>query len=311
MESSATRSPAARDRSRRHPLGRHAYRQIYKLKAWSGAKLVALPNPRPAPATDGAASRPKRDRATRIVLIVLITMVAVNFGTVLGQFGWSMAQSLGWVAEPAIESAQREQGDSISRLDATVHALSGAVAGMAARVDSAADRADAASRRMAEIDGTLVALRMGIDEVRAAQATAEEAWREPVAEATASAAKTRSELGRLRASVEELSRARQPELGPIAARIERVEQAMVQHNLLGPIRGSIPEPGARRGAPSPREGPAGDGRAYHQSFARQLGRGLVNTEATAVLMRAGRSHVVGRELLVAGSQSADTRSSLQ
>ena len=200
------------------------------------------------------------------MLIVLITMVAVNFGTVLGQFGWSMAQSLGWVAEPAIESAQREQGDSISRLDATVHALSGAVAGMAARVHSAADRADAASRRMAEIDGTLVALRMGIDEVRAAQATAEEAWREPVAETTASAAKTRSELGRLRASVEELSRARQPELGPIAARIERVEQAMVQHNLLGPIRGSIPEPGARRGAPSPREGPpATDGHIINLS----------------------------------------------
>src|SRR5262249_55545397 len=38
--------------------------------------------------------------------------------------------------------------------------------------------------------------------------------------------------------------------------------------------------------------PAGDGRAYHQSFARQLGRGLVDTEATGVLMQAGGTDVV-------------------
>jgi predicted secreted protein len=273
MESSASRSPAkTRDRSRRHPLGRHAYRQIYKVKAWSDPKLVSVPdptptpNPAPAPATDGAASRPKRDRATRIVLLVLIAMVAVNFGAAVGQFGWSMLQALGWVAEPAIESVQRRQGDSISELDATVHALSGAVAGMAARVDSAADRAEAASRRMVEIDGTLGALRMSMNEIRATQATAEESWREPVAELTASAAKTRSEMVRLRASVEELSRSRQSELGPIGARIDRVEQAMIQHNLLGPIRGAIQEPGARRGASPPREGPpATDGHIINLS----------------------------------------------
>jgi hypothetical protein len=260
MESSATRTTAARDRSRRHPLGRHAYRQIYKLKAWSDAKLGSVPNPAPAPATDGAASRPKRDRATRIVLIALIAMVAMNFGALVGQFGWSMLQALGWAAEPAIESVQRSQGDAISQLDATVHALSGAVAGMAARVDSAADRAEAASRRTAEIDGTLGALRMSVNEIRAAQATAEESWREPVAELTASAAKTRGEMIRLRASVEEMSRSRQSELGPIGARIERVEQAMIQHNLLGPIRGAIQEGSARRGAAASREGqPATDG----------------------------------------------------
>jgi hypothetical protein len=194
------------------------------------------------------------NRATRIVLIALIAMVAVNFGALVGQFGWSMLQALGWVAEPAIESVQRSQGDAISQLDATVHALSGAIAGMAARVDSAADRAEAASR-MAEIDGTLGALRMSMNEIRAAQATAEESWREPVAELTASAAKTRGEMVRLRASVEELSRSRQSELGPIGARIDRVEQAMIQHNLLGPIRGAIQEPVARRGAAASREGP--------------------------------------------------------
>jgi hypothetical protein len=71
---------------------------------------------------------------------------------------------------------------------------------------------------------------------------------------------------RLRASVEELSRSRQSELGPIGARIDRVEQAMIQHNLLGPIRGAIQEPGARRGAPASREGPpATDGHIINLS----------------------------------------------
>jgi hypothetical protein len=60
---------------------------------------------------------------------------------------------------------------------------------------------------------------------------------------------------RLRASDDELSRSRQPELVAIGTRIDRVEQAMVQHNLLGPIRGSIQEPNVRRASAAARESP--------------------------------------------------------
>jgi hypothetical protein len=260
MEPSATRTPVARDRGRRNPVSRHAYRQIHKLKAWSDAKLGSASNAGPASVDADAAPRPKRDRATRAFLIGLIAVIAVNFGALVGQLGWGVLQGLGWVAEPAIESVQRDQAASISQLDATVHALSAAVAGLGARVDSAADREEAGSRRMAEIDGTLGALRMSVNEIRAAQNAAEESWREPVAELTATATKARGELVRLRASVDELSRSRQPELVAIGARIDRVEQAMVQHNLLGPIRGSIQEPSVRRASSAARESsPATDG----------------------------------------------------
>src|SRR5437667_222259 len=77
-------------------------------------------------------------------------------------------------------------------------------------------------------------LRSDLDEMRAAQA-AEQSWREPVAELTAAAAKARGEIVRLRASLDELSKGRQPEVVAIQARIDRMEQAMLQHHLLGAI----------------------------------------------------------------------------
>jgi hypothetical protein len=45
----------------------------------------------------------------------------------------------------------------------------------------------------------------------------------------------------------------------MSARIDRIEQAMVEHNLLGPLRGTI-QPAARRHFPAPRSSsPVADG----------------------------------------------------
>ena len=55
----------------------------------------------------------------------------------------------------------------------------------------------------------------------------------------AAATKARSDLVRVRASLDELSRLRHPEAAAIGARIDRIEQAMVQPKLPGAMRGSI------------------------------------------------------------------------
>ncbi len=248
-----------RDRARRNPVTRPAYAPIQKLKAWSDAKLASTLNAGPAPADADGASGSKRHPAARALLIAMMVMVGVNFGAVVGLVGWGALQALGLVAEPAIETAQRRQAALISQLDETVHGLDAAVAGLSARVDSAAGREEAANRRMAEIDGTLGVLRTSIHEIRAAQDAAEKSWREPVAELKAAATRERGEMVRLRASLDELSRARQPETVAVGARIDRIEQAMARHNLLGPIRGSIQEPARHEPLASPESSPAADG----------------------------------------------------
>jgi hypothetical protein len=259
MEPSRPLKLVVRDRARRNPASRPAYAPIQKLRAWSDAKLASTLDARPASADAEGASGPKRQRVARAFLIAMMVMVGVNFGAVVGWLGWGALQAVGVVAEPAIETVQRTQAALISQLDETVHALDAAVVGLGARADSAAGREEAANRRMAEIDGTLGVLRTSIDEIRAAQNAAEESWREPLAELKAAATRERGEIVRLRASLDDLSRARRPETVAIGARIDRIEQAMVQHNLLGPIRGSIQEP-ARRGSPaSPESSPAADG----------------------------------------------------
>jgi hypothetical protein len=100
-----------------------------------------------------------------------------------------------------------------------------------------------------EIDGAIAELRSSTNEIRAAQNAAEEAWREPLAELTAAGAKTRSDIVRLRASIDELNRPQQPEVIALSARIDRIEQAMIEHNLL--LRGTI-QPAARHHFRAPR-----------------------------------------------------------
>ncbi len=194
----------------------------------------------------------------------MIVMNGVSFGAVLGLIGWPMLQAAGVVEEPAIETVQRKQAASISEVEATVNALNATVVSMGARVDGATIRQEAVSRRMAEIDIAFGTLRTSVDELQTAQSAMKETWREPVAELAAAATKTRGEIVRLRSSVEELTRTRQPDA--LNARIDRIEQAMVQHNLLGQMRGSIQEPAERPRPAAPRESlPATDGHIIYLS----------------------------------------------
>jgi chromosome segregation ATPase len=162
----------------------------------------------------------------------MMVMSAVSFGAVLGLVGWPVLQAFGWVKEPVIETVQRSQAELISRLDA-------AVADLGARVASTSDRQEAVSQFMAEIDARFFALRRSLRELREAQTAAGESWLAPVAELNAAAAKARSDIVKLRASLDELRALRHPEAAALGTRLDRIEQAMVQPKLPGAMRRSI------------------------------------------------------------------------
>jgi hypothetical protein len=233
----------AHDRARRDFATRPITAQFVKLKGWPEAKPATDAAP-PLPEAEGS-PEPSRGGAVAALPIPMMLMIGVSFGAVLGLTGWPVLQALGVVGEPVIEVVQRNQGDLISRLDATVHGLNVAVAELSARVDSAREREEAASQFMTEIDASFMALRSSLRALHEAQNAARESWLQPVAELTAAATKARSDIVRLRASLDELSRRRQPEVAAISARIDRIEQAMIQSKLPGAIRGSIDAPAER------------------------------------------------------------------
>jgi outer membrane murein-binding lipoprotein Lpp len=231
MGSSQTARRVTHDRTRRHPVIRPDYLQLYKVKEGPDAKPADAPTPSPA-------APPARSRATRAFLIALIAAVGINFGAILGLVGWGVLQAFGVFGEPAIEKVQRAHGASIAQIEASVEALNASVTGLGAHVNAAGEREDAANRRVAEIGEAVGVLRSGMNDLRAAQAAAaaEEPWRTPVAELTASVAKLRADMSGLRASIDE-AKPRQP--ANLGARLERIEQALIQHKLIGPMRGTI------------------------------------------------------------------------
>jgi len=241
MGPSQTARRATQDRARRQPLIRPDYLKLYKVRTGPDAKPADASAPAPAAPT-------ARTGATRAFLVALIAAVGVNFGALLGLVAWGVLQAFGVFGEPAIEKIQREQGASITQLDATVQALNASVMGLSAHVNAAGEREDTANRRVAEIGDAVGVLRTGMNELRAAQAAAaaEEPWRAGVEELTANVTKLRSDIKGLRASIDE-AKPRQP--ANVGVRLERIEQALIQHKLLGPIRGTI-EP-ERTAAASP------------------------------------------------------------
>jgi outer membrane murein-binding lipoprotein Lpp len=251
MGPSQTARRASHDRARRDPLIRPDYLKLYRVKAGPdatpGTALQLLPPP--------PAEAPARSRATRAFLIVLIIAVGINFGAILGLVGWGVLQACGVFGEPAIETVQREQGASIAQLDATVAALNASVMGLSAHVNATGEREDAASRRVAEIDDAIGVLRSGMNDLRAAQAAAaaEESWRTPVEELTLNVAKLRNDMRGLRTSIDD-AKPRAP-AGNMNARLDRIEQALVEHKLIGPMRGAIaPEAPAAAAAPAAPDG---------------------------------------------------------
>jgi hypothetical protein len=234
----------ARDRARRIPFGRADHSPLHKLKVVPETKPVVVPEATPATQPAETTAAPQRDRTTRIFLICLIAAVAVNFGAMLGLAGSTVLpevlRAFGLADEPPIEAMQRKQAIAIGQLNATADALNAAVAGLTARVDFSGEREEATRDRLADIDAALGNLRASMKELRFA--AGEEPWRKPLGELAAAVARTRNDITGLRASLDEAGRTRQPtESAAITARIDRLEQAMTAHNLLGPIRGSIQE----------------------------------------------------------------------
>ena len=233
---------SAPERARRDLPSRPIFPPIAKTTASPETKPDETVDAAPAPAEAEFILAPKRDRITRAVLV---TMIGVNFGAALGFVVWPVLQALKVVPPPVTDVVQRNQGDSISRLDASVQTLNTIVADLHARVTSAGERQEADRQRLAEIDAGFGALRTSMHDMRSTQ--------DAVAELTANATKARSDIVRLRTSVEELSSQRQNELSAIHARIDRTRQATARAELLGTIRGSIQAPGERPRALGPHE----------------------------------------------------------
>lgn len=251
----------AHDRAWRNLASRPISAQIFKTKAWPEANPAVTSGAVSASTEADGIPDPTRERA--ILPIAMMLMVGVSFGAVLGLVGWPVLQALGVVNEPVIEVVQRNQAELISRLDATVQVLNSTVADLSARVGSASDKQEAVSQSMEEIDARFVAVRSSLRELREAQNAANASWLQPVAELTAATTKARSDIVRLRASLDELSRMRYPEVAAIGARIDRIEQAMVQYKLPGAIRGSIHASGERpRSLASAERSSAADGHLF-------------------------------------------------
>ncbi len=255
MEPSQRLRRAAWEPGWRGPVGRVAPVQTYAVKAVPEA-LPATHAPGPPRASGVAeAARPRRRRAMRPSMIALIAAVAVNSGVLLGLLGTTvfeeLARGLGLAEESPLEAMQRGQAMAISQLDRAIRALNAAVAGLSARVNFSGDREETTSRRMAEIDDAIGNLMARMSDVRAAQRA--EPWRKPMTELADAVTRARSDIGELRSSLSGFGQARAPATAAIGARIDRLEQAMVQHQLLGPMRGSIQD------AMSPQRASAGDG----------------------------------------------------
>jgi len=242
MRPSGSLRRAARERARGIPFGRSDQPQLGVIRRWHEGEPAAG-------AADDAAEHP--GEAVQPFLVGAIVVLALTFGGVVGLAGSGTLveglRAIGVMGETAMETTQRRQGAAIAALEEGVSALNAAVAGLVAHADFAGEREEASRRELARVDHEIGALKINLKELRTAQeaAISEEPWRRPVEQLGAALAKARTDITGLRSSLDEIAQGK-PGAGAVGERIERLEKAMIQLNLLGGMRGAIHETGAKR-----------------------------------------------------------------
>jgi hypothetical protein len=244
------------DRAQRYRLVHRDLPQGEMVGAWRDAGPAVAPSDSSMPAEELRAGSP--------VNIAVLLALALCFGAAVGPVGSGLLneamRAMGVAGETPDEMVQRKQATAITQLDLAVRALNAAMAGLSVHADLDGSREAVMKSRLAQVDADITALRTGMGELRAAQdaATDADAWRGPVAQVGAAVKAARSEIAGLRASIAELGQVRTADLGALRGRIDRIEQAMVEHELIGPMRGALRDGDPAR-TTAAREGTPGQG----------------------------------------------------
>ena len=181
----------------------------------------------------GARAKPKSDSTALALLIGMILAVAVTAGASLSAAGSGQLQAalrfMGFGRETEIQAEQRKQATTIAELERIISRMDNEIGGLTTRMADAESSESRVDERVARLDGEVAAMTGEMKDLRSrTEANAAEGWRKPVDHLNAAVTGARTDIISLRSSIDAYDQQRRGELGALAKRVDRLEQALAR-----------------------------------------------------------------------------------
>jgi hypothetical protein len=204
-----------------------------------------------SPSNPSRRHKPKSDSTALALMIGMVLAVAVTAGASLHSAGSGALQqglhALGFGRDTEIQAEQSKQATTLAEIERILGRMDNEIGGLTTRITRAESDETAASEQLARLDGGLAAMGPEVKELRARSETAGgELWRKPVDHLNAAVTGARTDILALRSSLDAYDQQRKGDIGALAKRLDRLEQAVVGRDATASIP-NAPAQAARGG----------------------------------------------------------------
>src|SRR5262245_17709189 len=190
--------------------------------------------------------RPKSDSTALALMVGVILAVGVTAAASFSAVGSGALQhtlkALGVGRDSEIQAEQRKQAVTLAQIERMINRMDNEIGGLTTRVTHTESEGTAVNDRLGRIDGGLAAVASDMKDLRLRSETAGgEGWRKPVDHLNAAVTGARSDIIALRSSIDAYDLQRRNDVGALAKRVQRLEQAIIARDATS----SIPETAAQ------------------------------------------------------------------
>ena len=191
--------------------------------------------------------RPKSDSTALALMVGMIFAVAVTAAASFSAAGSGALQqglkAMGFGRDTEIQAEQRKQAGALAELERIISRMDNEIGGLTTRVTRAESDESSVNDRITRLDGGLAAVTSDVKELRQRTETAGgDAWRKPVDHLNAAVTGTRTDIITLRSSIDAYDQMRRSDVGALAKRVQRLEQAIITREATSSIPDTAAQP---------------------------------------------------------------------
>jgi chromosome segregation ATPase len=170
------------------------------------------------------------------MIFVVAVAAAASFSAAGSGTLQQTLKAMGFGRDSEIQAEQRRQTMALAQIERMITRMDNEIGGLTTRVTHAESDAIAASDRLAAVATDVKELRLRTETASG------DTWRKPVDHLNAAVTGARGDIIALRSSIDAYDQMRRSDVGALAKRVQRLEQAMIARDATSSIPDTAPQP---------------------------------------------------------------------
>jgi hypothetical protein len=203
----------------------------------------------------GRVGQPPKKKGDSTALALMVGMVLAVAITAVASFSAAGSGALqeglkavGFGRSAEIQGEQKKQAVALSELERIISRMDNEIGGLTTRLARQETDKTSVDERIARLDGGLAAVATDMKDLRArGEVAGSDAWRKPVDHLNAAVTGARGDILQLRSSIDASEQMRRNDVGALAKRVQRLEQAIIARDATSSIPDTAAQPSRDEG----------------------------------------------------------------